>query len=209
MFEKFAKKKEELQTALDAAEEPQTALDATIEEFGTGDKDLAVRTIISLYENNRAMFEDKEDQVIEILRQYPGEDVRRVLEGLQTQAKAKEAAPERPVAPVEAPTREMPAVKVSEGSEELIKAKRDFEKIHEDVDDLRGYIGAVRMLAQNAEYAADPEFVQKLLGTIRTIDDAVSVWKDPGEKRELESRYQRLLGSLPPAVAEQIEKRAA
>lgn len=190
---------------LKKTEKAETGLDAALESWERGDKKekrYAVREIIRLYRTDPQLFEEKEDQVINILKKYKGEEVGKILNELKEKK-------EQEIHEDTDKTKEMPVL--TEGLIELTKTKQDFEDFAHDVDELMGFMGAVRQLIKNEQYFSDEQYVQRLADTISNIGDAVSTWQNPAEKAELEKKYSRLLRdeNLPANVRKKLLREVA
>lgn len=181
----------------------ETALDAAISSWEAGNEDekkFAAQEIVRLYNIDPAMFEDKEDQVIVILKKYGGEDIGKVLQKL-TEKRAKEIHTDSEK------TQEMPAL--TDGMIELMKTKKDFENFPNDVDDLMGYIGAIRQLSKNQEYLSDKNYNEKVAQAVQDIGDAVTTWQNPQDKAHLDKKYARLIDELPAEIRKDMLKEVA
>jgi len=180
-----------------------SAVDMALDELQKGERvEFNVSTLQTQLANNPDLFKGREDEVIRALQSSGSVNIGPTLNQLQSMK-------EQRLGIEESETREMPAIKLSKGVEELVKAKQDFENIAGDFDELAGFMGAVRQIAGNEGYLSDPEFVKRIAGSVDTITDAVTTWQDPGEKKELEKRYSRLVNSLPPSVREQVIEKVA
>lgn len=187
---------------LEKLETESGAVDSALEELSKEERiESNIQTLQSQLNNNPDLFEGREDEAIKVLVGIKAENVGKMLDKL-TEMKEKRHG-------LEDETREMPAIKISEGLEELLKAKHDFENIGGDFDDLAGFMGAVRQLAQKENYLSDPDFVQKISNSVETIGDAVSGWQNESEKRELERKYSRLVKTLPDQVKKQVMEKVA
>jgi len=187
---------------LEKQEAKPGSVDLALEELSKGERiESNIQTLRNQLQTNPDLFEGREDEVIKILVGIKAEDIGNMLDKL-TEMKEKKLG-------LEDETREMPALKISKGLEKLIEAKQDFQKIGEDFDDLAGFMGAVRQMAENESYFSDPEFTNRLIKTVDTISDAVYTWSDEAEKKELQKRFNRLINTMPAIVREQIAEEVA
>ncbi|HUT22080.1 MAG TPA: hypothetical protein VMX18_01575 [Candidatus Bipolaricaulota bacterium] len=182
-----------------------SATDAVLEDLNSEDereRNFAVGEIVRLFNQDATMFDGSEDKVINALRGVNALGVKEVLQGMQELKGAKVDEDNDKV-------REMPALKISEGLDELLKAKKDFEKMNEDPDELIGFMGALRQMVGKNAYMDDPEFVNRVISSIELVADAVSVWPNKAEKADLEESLVRWERKLPLEIKSQMMKKVA
>lgn len=179
------------------------AVNIALDELKRGERiESNISTLNAEITNNPQLFEGREDEIISVLQETGDPNIGSLLNSLQ-------GMKEKRLEIEEGEAREMPAIKVSEGLEELLKAKQNFENIAGDFDELAGFMGAIRQMAGNENYFSDPQFIDRLAKSVDTVTDAVTTWQDAGEKKELEKRLTRLMNTLPASVREQVLEKVA